>query len=91
ACVLHKVNDMSLIPWPMPEPGPDECLVEVQRVGICGSDVHYLKQGAIGDFVLRQPMVIGHESSGIITKVGHQVVGLKAGDRVALEPGVPCE
>ncbi|XP_033226375.1 sorbitol dehydrogenase-like [Belonocnema kinseyi] len=59
-------------------------------VGICGSDVHYLVNGRIGDFIVKEPMIIGHESSGTIAKLGNNVNNLKVGDRVAIEPGVPC-
>ncbi|KAL1117557.1 hypothetical protein AAG570_003872 [Ranatra chinensis] len=62
----------------------------MQCVGICGSDVHYYERGRIGDFVLRAPMVIGHEASGIVAKIGSKVTNLKIGDRVAIEPGVSC-
>lgn len=58
--------------------------------GICGSDVHYWQHGRIADFVLTAPMVLGHESAGIVTRVGPGVDTHKVGDRVALEPGVPC-
>eukprot|EP00403_Amphidinium_massartii_P030679 CAMPEP_0178394098 /NCGR_PEP_ID=MMETSP0689_2-20121128/12526_1 /TAXON_ID=160604 /ORGANISM="Amphidinium massartii, Strain CS-259" /LENGTH=365 /DNA_ID=CAMNT_0020014707 /DNA_START=14 /DNA_END=1108 /DNA_ORIENTATION=- len=91
AVVLYKVDDMRLVPWPMPEAGPDECVVEVRKVGICGSDVHYWKEGQIGHFVVRKPMVIGHESAGVVVSVGADVTHLKVGDRVAMEPGVPCD
>lgn len=60
------------------------------RSGICGSDVHYWTHGRIGDFVLTSPMVLGHESAGIVSRVGPGVDTHKVGDRVALEPGVPC-
>ncbi|KAJ9574600.1 hypothetical protein L9F63_008227 [Diploptera punctata] len=59
-------------------------------VGICGSDVHYLVNGRIGDFIVKAPMIIGHEASGIVKKVGKNVKNLNIGDRVAIEPGVPC-
>lgn len=62
----------------------------MKYTGICGSDVHYWVEGAIGDFVVKDPMVLGHESSGIVTQVGDAVKSLKPGDRVAMEPGVPC-
>ncbi|KAK2167480.1 hypothetical protein LSH36_27g06046 [Paralvinella palmiformis] len=80
----------SLEERPIPEPGPGEVQVAIQSVGICGSDVHYWTNGSIGDFILRSPMVLGHESSGIISKLGPGVKHLAIGDRVALEPGVPC-
>ena len=59
-------------------------------VGICGSDVHYLVKGRIGDFILTKPMIIGHEASGIVAKIGADVKHLAIGDRVAIEPGVSC-
>jgi L-iditol 2-dehydrogenase len=59
-------------------------------VGICGSDVHYLVHGRIGDFVVNSPMIIGHEASGVVAKVGKNVKNLAVGDRVAIEPGVSC-
>lgn len=62
----------------------------MDSVGICGSDVHYLTHGRIGHFILEKPMVIGHESAGVVAKVGKNVKNLVAGDRVAIEPGKPC-
>lgn len=62
----------------------------MDSIGICGSDVHYLVHGRIGDFILKKPMIIGHESSGIVHQVGKSVTYLSVGDRVAIEPGVPC-
>ena len=63
---------------------------KTHKVGIGGSDVHYWKHGRIGHFICNGPMVIGHESSGIVRQVGAHVENVKVGDRVALEPGVPC-
>lgn len=62
----------------------------MDSVGICGSDVHYLVHGRIGDFILEKPMIIGHEAAGIVHEIGKSVKNLKVGDRVAIEPGVPC-
>lgn len=59
-------------------------------VGICGSDVHYLVHGRIGDFIVKSPMIIGHEASGVVRKLGKNVNNLEVGDRVAIEPGVSC-
>jgi len=59
-------------------------------VGICGSDVHYWAHGKCGPFEVKGPLVLGHESSGIVAAVGEGVTDLKPGDRVAIEPGVPC-
>jgi D-xylulose reductase len=58
-------------------------------VGICGSDVHYYTHGAIGHFVVKEPMVLGHEAAGTVIEVGPEVKYLKAGDRVCMEPGIP--
>ncbi|KAK9807644.1 hypothetical protein WJX72_005195 [[Myrmecia] bisecta] len=62
----------------------------MKAIGICGSDIKYLKKGKIGPFELTSPMVIGHESAGTVAQVGPGVKGLTVGDRVALEPGIPC-
>jgi L-iditol 2-dehydrogenase len=65
-------------------------LVEIAAVGVCGSDVHYYEHGRIGSFVVREPMVLGHESSGRVVALGPGASRHAVGDRVALEPGVPC-
>jgi len=88
--VLRAIEEVAYEQRPIPEISPDEVLVEVRKTGICGSDVHYLVEGRIGDFIVNNPMVLGHESAGIIHKVGSNVKHLKAGDRVAMEPGATC-
>lgn len=88
--ILYGINDIRLEQTPIEEPNGDEVLLEMGCVGICGSDVHYLVKGRIGDFVVRKPMIIGHESAGIVAKIGSNVKNLKVGDRVAIEPGVSC-
>eukprot|EP01064_Diplonema_japonicum_P033591 TRINITY_DN6660_c5_g1_i1.p1 TRINITY_DN6660_c5_g1~~TRINITY_DN6660_c5_g1_i1.p1 ORF type:complete len:361 (+),score=77.67 TRINITY_DN6660_c5_g1_i1:53-1135(+) len=90
AVVLEAIKDIQLKEYPMPEMGDSDCLVEMKSIGICGSDVHYWQHGRIGDFVCDGPMVLGHESAGVIVKVGKDCKKLKVGDRVALEAGVPC-
>ncbi|XP_003471889.1 sorbitol dehydrogenase isoform X2 [Cavia porcellus] len=89
--VVHGPGDIRLENYPIPEPGPNEVLLRMHSVGICGSDVHYWQHGRIGDFVVKKPMVLGHEASGTVVKVGSSVKHLKAGDRVAIEPGAPRE
>ncbi|WP_425590355.1 alcohol dehydrogenase catalytic domain-containing protein [Fictibacillus enclensis] len=59
-------------------------------VGVCGSDVHYYIHGRIGDYVVHKPIILGHECAGIVVKTGDKVTKVKMGDRVAIEPGVPC-
>jgi D-xylulose reductase len=71
------------------ELGPLDVRIALHTVGVCGSDVHYYTHGEIGPFVVREPMVLGHEASGVITEVGTGVTGLKKGDRVCMEPGIP--
>ena len=74
----------------IPKVGDSEVLVKLEYVGICGSDLHYYETGAIGDYVVKPPFVLGHEPGGTIVEVGKEVRHLKAGDRVALEPGKTC-
>ncbi|KAK2581767.1 hypothetical protein KPH14_002246 [Odynerus spinipes] len=88
--ILYGINDIRLEQTPIEEPDTNEVLIEMSCVGICGSDVHYLERGRIGDFILREPMIIGHEAAGVVAKLGKNVKHLKVGDRVAIEPGVPC-
>ncbi|MGD1821348.1 MAG: NAD(P)-dependent alcohol dehydrogenase [Pleomorphochaeta sp.] len=90
ALVLEEVNKITMREIEIKEElSPNDVRVEPQCVGICGSDVHYYKYGKIGDFVVKEPMVLGHEASGIVTEVGSNVKHLKVGDRVCMEPGIP--
>jgi L-iditol 2-dehydrogenase len=88
--VLRAAGQLELAEWPVPAPGPGEVLVAVRSVGVCGSDVHYFQHGRIGDFVVRSPLVLGHEVSGRIAAVGAGVDGGRVGARVAIEPGAAC-
>lgn len=88
--VLHGIEDLRLEQRPIPTIRADQVLLRMDSVGICGSDVHYLVAGRIGDFIVKAPMVIGHEAAGVVTEIGSAVTTLKVGDRVAIEPGVPC-
>ena len=90
AAVLYAPGDLRVEDRAIPEPGLREVLVEIAAVGVCGSDVHYYEHGRIGSFVVREPMVLGHESSGRVVGLGAGVSRHAVGDRVALEPGVPC-
>ncbi len=76
-----------------PEPvlqRPDDVLLQIDRVGICGSDVHYYQEGRIGDQILHYPATVGHECAGTVLETGPGVRGLKPGDRVAVDPAFPC-
>lgn len=91
ALVLNGPLDLALRDIPDPgAPGPGQVRVNVKSVGVCGSDIHYYQHGRIGDFVVRDPMVLGHEAAGVVDAVGEGVSGLAPGDLVAMEPGVPC-
>lgn len=94
AAVLYAVHDVRLEERPMPVVSPDDVMVEVKAVGVCGSDVHYYEHGRIGTHIVRQPLILGHESAGVIVAVGANVNQGRIGERVALEPGIPdgvCE
>ena len=69
--------------------GPHDVRIKMHTVGICGSDVHYYTHGRIADFVVRAPMILGHEASGTVIETGAAVTTLKPGDRVCMEPGIP--
>lgn len=91
AAVLHKTKDVRIDLIDMPEiTGDYQVLVKIKVVGVCGSDIHYYKYGRIGSYIVKKPMILGHESAGEVIKIGKKVKKIKAGDRVALEPGVPC-
>lgn len=90
ALVLERKGELSLRDFDIKEHlGPHDVRIDLRTVGVCGSDVHYYTHGAIGHFVVREPMILGHEASGIITEVGSEVKNLKVGDRVCMEPGIP--
>lgn len=88
--LMDGIGKMSFTRRPIPTPKDDEVLVKLEYVGICGSDMHYYEKGAIGDFVVEPPFVLGHEPGGTVIEVGSKVTHLKVGDRVALEPGKTC-
>jgi L-iditol 2-dehydrogenase len=90
ASVMTGVGTLQIEDRPVPSPAPHEVLVEVAAVGVCGSDVHYYRHGRIGDFVVEEPMILGHELSGRIVAVGDGVDPDRVGQRIAVEPQHPC-
>jgi L-iditol 2-dehydrogenase len=90
AAVLHAPHRVALEQRPVPVPAPEQVLVRVRSVGLCGSDVHYYEHGRIGDHVVSSPLVLGHEPSGEIVACGDRATRHRPGQRVSLEPGVPC-
>ena len=84
AARLFGAGDIRVVTEPAPTPGPGESLVRVTAVGICGSDLHWYTEGGIGDARLADPLVVGHEAGGVV------ISGPRAGQRVAIDPAVPC-
>lgn len=90
ALVLHGPGEISIDDINIDEQlGDKDVRIEIKTVGICGSDIHYYKHGRIGSFIVEEPMVLGHEASGIVLETGSSVADLKPGDRVCMEPGIP--
>jgi len=90
AAVLNKPFEIEVKKVSIPEPRDGEALVKVYCIGVCGSDVHYYEHGKIGRYVVEQSIILGHELAGDVVKVGKGVTNVSPGDRVAVEPGVPC-
>jgi L-iditol 2-dehydrogenase len=96
AARLHGARDFRFEDVPEPrDPGPGEVVIRVGSVGVCGSDLHTYEDGRIGDTVVQEPLVLGHEFAGTVTAVGpdaydglHQP--LVVGQRVAVDPAMPC-
>lgn len=90
AAVMKDIRRIEIEELPIPVPRENEVLIRIRSVGICGSDVHYFVEGRIGDFVVHPPFILGHECSGEVVEIGKGVKNLKPGDRVTMEPGIPC-
>jgi L-idonate 5-dehydrogenase len=89
-CQVHGAKDLRVVDVPTPEPGPGEVLIRLGAAGICGSDMHYYFHGRNGSFEIREPLVPGHEASGVVARIGAGVTRVKAGDRIAINPSRPC-
>ncbi|MDI3412462.1 alcohol dehydrogenase catalytic domain-containing protein [Bacillus sonorensis] len=87
AAVMTKPFSIVFQDLPRPEPGGHEVLVKVKAAGICGSDVHFYDGS---NPYAQYPQIFGHELSGIIEKTGAQVKGRSPGERVVIEPAIPC-
>ncbi|KAM0754934.1 GroES-like protein [Meredithblackwellia eburnea MCA 4105] len=90
AAVLHGAKDLRLTKREISAPGAGQVQINVKATGLCGSDLHYYIHGKNGEYVLRDPMALGHESAGLVVAVGEGVTEYKVGDRVAIEAGVYC-
>jgi L-iditol 2-dehydrogenase len=91
AAFLYKPGDIRIEEMDIPTPKDNEALIKLKAVGVCGSDVHFYEVGRIGDFIVKEPLILGHECAGEVIEVGKNVTTVKIGDRVALEAGVPCK
>ncbi|MFF5961710.1 L-idonate 5-dehydrogenase [Streptomyces luteogriseus] len=89
-CVIHGRGDLRVAELPVPRPGPGQVLVAVRYGGVCGSDLHYWRHGGVGDFRLREPMVLGHEVVGTVVEYGTDASGPAPGSAVAVHPATPC-
>ncbi len=90
ALVLEEKMKLSLRDFPIEEKmGPHDVKIQIKACGICGSDVHYYEEGAIGEFIVTDPMILGHEAAGIIVEKGSEVTNVDIGDLVCMEPGIP--
>jgi len=90
ALVIHAKSDLRADAIQTPAPGADEVRLTMAWGGICGSDLHYFLHGGVGASVVRDPMVLGHEVSGTVERVGADVSDFKPGDAVAIHPAQPC-
>lgn len=91
AMALTGIRQMEMIELPMPElRHSDDVLIKMKVVGVCGSDVHYFTNGKIGSQVVSYPFPVGHEGAGEVIGIGSAVTRVKPGDRIAIEPAMPC-
>ena len=90
ACRIHAAQDLRLDEVPTPSLGGHDVEMRLGAGGICGSDLHYFGHGRVGAFVIREPLIPGHEASGIVERIGAAVTRVKPGDRVAVNPSHAC-
>jgi len=91
ACAIHAAKDLRLIDIDtVKDIGDHQVRVTYGTGGICGSDIHYYHEGGVGNFVVKEPLILGHEIAGTVSEVGSAVVGLTAGQPVAINPNLPC-
>lgn len=89
--VLTGINRMEMVRVSKPViANPKDVLIKMMAVGVCGSDIHYFTDGKIGNQVVKYPFPVGHEGAGMIEAVGEEVTSLKPGERVAIDPAMPC-
>jgi L-idonate 5-dehydrogenase len=89
-CRIHAKEDLRIEDSELPEAGPGQVLIRLGAGGICGSDLHYYYEGRNGSFIVREPLIPGHEASGVVAKVGAGVTRVKPGDKIAVSPSHAC-
>jgi len=90
AAVLYAPKDLRIEPVAAPPPGPRDVEVRIEAGGICGSDLHYYYDGGFGTVRLKEPMILGHEIAGTVSRIGCDVAAVKPGQRVAVNPSRSC-
>jgi len=90
AIVIHAARDLRIEERETPPVGPGEVKIRMAAGGVCGSDLHYYNHGGFATIRIREPMILGHEVSGVISELGEGVTGLAVGDLVAVSPSRPC-
>lgn len=89
-CVLTGKKQLEWVERDIPQPDKGEVQIKLDYVGVCGSDLHFYQEGQLANWTLDGPLALGHEPGGVVTEVGEGVQGLKVGDKVSIEPAVPC-
>jgi L-idonate 5-dehydrogenase len=89
-CRIHAKDDLRIEREAEPDVGPGQVLIRLGAGGICGSDLHYYYEGRNGSFVIREPLIPGHEASGVVAEVGEGVQRVKPGDKIAVSPSQAC-
>lgn len=89
-CVLTGKQKMEWTERDIPQPGKGELQIKLEYVGVCGSDLHFYQEGQLANWTLDGPLALGHEPGGVVTAIGEGVEGFYIGDKVSIEPAVPC-
>ena len=91
AMILTGIRQMAMADVPDPViNNPKDVKIKMTALGICGSDIHYYTDGKIGSQQVRYPFTVGHECAGIVVETGREVTKVKPGDKIAIEPAMPC-
>lgn len=89
-CVLTGKQKLEWVERDIPQPGKGELQIKLEYVGVCGSDLHFYQEGQLANWTLDGPLALGHEPGGVVTGIGEGVKGFGIGDKVSIEPAVPC-